>query len=113
MVEARVRDVAKGMLELDGQEIYTGAAITKGSVDQKVMLAIRPEMINLDRPVEGNNTLNGRIENLTFLGSVVRTQVRLAPSLVFFDTFNNPNLTLPKVGEQVQINFPPEACLIL
>jgi putative spermidine/putrescine transport system ATP-binding protein len=81
MVEARVRDVAKGMLELDGQEIYTGAAITKGSVDQKVMLAIRPEMINLDRPVEGNNTLNGRIENLTFLGSVVRTQVRLAPSL--------------------------------
>jgi putative spermidine/putrescine transport system ATP-binding protein len=113
MVEARVRDMAKGLLELDGQEIYTGAAITKGSIDQKVMLAIRPEMINLDRPVEGNNTLNGRIENLTFLGSVVRTQVRLAPSLVFFDTFNNPNLTLPKVGEQVQINFPPEACLIL
>jgi putative spermidine/putrescine transport system ATP-binding protein len=113
MVEARVRDVQQGMLELDGQEVCTGAIVTKGIAGELVMLAIRPEMINLGEPGDGDNSLHGHIENLTFLGSVVRTQVRLKTSLVFFDTFNNPNLTLPKVGEQVQIHFPPEACLIL
>jgi putative spermidine/putrescine transport system ATP-binding protein len=113
MVEAYVRDTAQGILALDEQEVCTGASITKGANGEKVMLAIRPEMISLGQSQNGSNVLHGQIENLTFLGSVVRTQVRLRKSMVFFDTFNNPNLTLPKVGEHVQINFPPEACLIL
>jgi putative spermidine/putrescine transport system ATP-binding protein len=113
MVEAYVRDTVQGILALDEQEVCTGALITKGANGEKVMLAIRPEMISLGQSQNGSNVLHGQIENLTFLGSVVRTQVRLRKSMVFFDTFNNPNLTLPKVGEHVQINFPPEACLIL
>ncbi len=35
------------------------------------------------------------------------------PTIVALDTFNEPHLRLPDVGEAVTVSFPPEACFVL
>ncbi|MGI8588625.1 MAG: TOBE domain-containing protein [Chloroflexia bacterium] len=57
------------------------------------------------------NRLRGRIEEITFLGSIVRIRLRLREVALHFDMFNNPHLSLPRIGETVTITFPREAVL--
>jgi hypothetical protein len=54
-----------------------------------------------------------RIENITFLGSVVRIQILIGETKFNMDTFNNPFLELPKIGEMEQVTCSKEAVLIL
>ena len=35
------------------------------------------------------------------------------PTFVALDTFNEPHLTVPDVGQDVRISFPPEASFVL
>jgi len=113
MVEAHVVDAVKGQLEISGQIIQVPAPITRGNADKAVRLALRPEILHLQATPEDINHINCQIETITFLGSVVRIQVSLGKAQIFFDTFNNPHLSLPKVGEQIQIHFAKEPCLVL
>ena len=57
--------------------------------------------------------LDAVIENITFLGSIVRIQVKVANTEFDMDTFNNPFLELPKIGDQAQITCSREAVLVL
>jgi putative spermidine/putrescine transport system ATP-binding protein len=53
------------------------------------------------------------VENITFLGSIVRVQLHLGESMLYMDTFNNPFLELPKLGDKAEITFSAEAVLVL
>ena len=44
----------------------------------RVTLALRPEGISLGEGREGSNRLRGTIEDINFLGSIVRIRVRLS-----------------------------------
>ncbi len=110
---AEVRDAASGRVAVDGQEIMMARPLDGVSAGQSISLALRPEMISLDGSAAGSNQLKGRIENITFLGSIVRVQVRLEHNTLFLDTFNNPHLSLPNPGQMVKVSFPREACLVL
>jgi putative spermidine/putrescine transport system ATP-binding protein len=48
-----------------------------------------------------------------FLGAVVRLRVRIADTLVSVDRFNERNMTLPRAGDDLIINFPAHACWIM
>ena len=68
----------------------------------------------------GANRLRGTIEDINFLGSIVRLRLRLGDgtaregaTTIALDTFNEPHLTLPPVGGKVTVSFPPEACFVL
>jgi putative spermidine/putrescine transport system ATP-binding protein len=113
VMQAKVKDPAQGLLELDGQVIHAASPISQGGKGEMVSLALRPEIISLEGNGSGQNQLQGKIENITFLGSIVRIQVQLSQNKFFFDTFNNPRLVLPAMGTPVTVYFPPEACLIL
>jgi putative spermidine/putrescine transport system ATP-binding protein len=120
LVNARVIDASAGRLSLDGQEIRASKVTTDSSTDGKVTLALRPEGISLGERGEGSNRLRGTVEDINFLGSIVRIRVRLGdagngetPSIVALDTFNEPHLKVPDVGEDVTISFPPEAAFVL
>jgi putative spermidine/putrescine transport system ATP-binding protein len=85
-----------------------------------VTLALRPEGISLGQGDEGSNRLRGAVEDINFLGSIVRIRVRLGegsdgepPSVIALDTFNEPHLKVPDVGEDVTISFPTEAAFVL
>ena len=113
-LQATVVDTAQGLLRVDGQEIRTAHSLAGKANGEKLALALRPELVSLE---EGNNPeqnrLRGRVENIAFLGSVVRMTVRLHEQSVLLDLFNNPHLALPALGSTVTTTFSTEACLVL
>lgn len=111
VMDAKVMDSAGGMVSVDGQVINASQKITAEN-GKTIKLALRPEILSLLEE-NGKNILAGKVDNITFLGAIVRIQVRLDQNKFFFDLFNKPHLVLPKIGETVMIHFPPEACLFL
>ena len=51
-------------------------------------MALRPEALRLGAGGDDRNTLAGVIEDVSFLGAVVRVRVRLARAAIIVDTFN-------------------------
>jgi putative spermidine/putrescine transport system ATP-binding protein len=114
VINAVVRNAEQGVLEVDGQVIQTRRTIPENE-QKTISLALRPETISLTEHSNGSvaNRLNGQIETVAFLGSIVRIRMKMAQNSLFFDMFNDPHLSLPTPGEQASIFFSPEACLIL
>jgi putative spermidine/putrescine transport system ATP-binding protein len=113
VLPAQVLDAANGRLAIDGQEIHTAQPIADGPKDKPVSIALRPETIVLNGASNGANHLRGTVEDVMFLGAIVRVRVRFREHALHFDMFNNPHLSLPQQGEQVALSFAPEACIIL
>ncbi len=110
---AEVRDAADKRLVVDGQEIKSAHALDGAQVGEKVTVSIRPERISFYGEIQKVNTMNCTVENISFLGSIVRIQVRTGANVFYMDTFNNPFLELPKIGDKIQITFSAEAVLVL
>jgi putative spermidine/putrescine transport system ATP-binding protein len=120
LVTAGVVDAPAGRLSIDGQQVKTSKAVTDAGSDGRVTLAVRPEGIELGEGEPSANRLKGTIEDINFLGSIVRIRVKVGdgvdgttPTVVALDAFNEPHLRLPDVDEAVTISFPPEACFVL
>lgn len=112
-LQARVLEAASGMLEVEGQTIYAAKPLQNVAPGETIGIALRPEMLALNRASESMNRLTGVVEDTTFLGSIVRTRVRLGNSVISFDTFNNPHLELPQRNATIVVAFPREAVLVL
>lgn len=108
---AQVVDAAAGLLRMAGQEVRASRPFT--AAGDAVKLALRPELLSLAPAVNGANRLNGQVETISFLGAIVRIQVRVGEASIHVDTFNNPHLALPAVGDTVTVSFSPEAVLVL
>jgi putative spermidine/putrescine transport system ATP-binding protein len=120
LVTAGVIDAAAGRLSIDGQEVRTSKVVSGAGSDGRVILAVRPEGISLREGVPGANHLRGVVEDIGFLGSIVRIRFKVGdgidgatPTILALDTFNEPHLKVPDVGETVTASFPPEACFVL
>ncbi len=101
---------------VDKQEIQTAQSLDGAQPGENVSVSIRPERISLaglygEDPKA--NVMDCTIENITFLGSIVRIQVRTGENMFYADTFNNPFLELPKIGAKAKITFSKEAVLVL
>ena len=83
---------------------------TKG---QSRALAIRPEAIVFEPPQPGRNSLSAMVEEVNFLGAIVRIRARLEDAVISLDVFNDPNHVLPQRGEAVTLGFSHENLLIL
>jgi putative spermidine/putrescine transport system ATP-binding protein len=114
LIAARVVDAGAGRVSAEGQELRAARPITEAREGGIVTLALRPESIELGEG-GGSNRLRGTVEDVSFLGSIVRTRVRLGDSdtTVSLDTFNDPNLTPPAIDEVVTLSFPPESSLVI
>ncbi|MBI5052729.1 MAG: ABC transporter ATP-binding protein [Chloroflexi bacterium] len=106
-----VADAASGRSTFNGISLNTSqpTSLANGS---SAKLALRPEEMNFGK-VDGKNLLDGKVESITFLGSIVRTRVDIGGFVISVDLFNERKITLPQVGEQVTVNFPAHACWIL
>ncbi len=112
-VLAEVVDRKEGFLRFDGQQVQTADKLDGFRDGEKIMVAIRPERLSFATEGRKANVLKGTIKNITFLGAIVRIQVKLGESVFYMDTFNNPYLTLPKVGDPTEITCSKEAVLVL
>lgn len=100
-------------VRVDGQEIRAAQPVNEGAGNGRVSLALRPELLSLNGHTPAENQLTGLVETISFLGAIVRIQVRLQEHTLFLDEFNNPHLALPNVGDTVVVGFQREACLVL
>lgn len=110
---AEVIDPAKGLISMDGIQFVSADEDLKArKKGEKVRLSIRPERFSFASEVKKDNILDCTIENITFLGSVVRIQVKIGNTKFNMDTFNNPFLELPKIGAKEQVTCSKEAVLV-
>ena len=112
-VEAEVIDPKANILKVDGIQLQAAEGFEGKSVGERVMVAIRPERLSFASEQKKANVIDALIENITFLGSIVRVQVIMGRTRFYMDTFNNPYLELPRIGEQTQITCSREAVLVL
>jgi putative spermidine/putrescine transport system ATP-binding protein len=108
-----VDDPAQGTLQVEGQTIQSAHPLVGVRKGESVLVALRPERLSFAADQRKDNVLKCTVENITFLGSIVRIQLKLGKALFYMDTFNNPYLTLPELGDQAEISFSTEAVLVL
>jgi putative spermidine/putrescine transport system ATP-binding protein len=113
ILKARVLDPASGKIEIDGQEVRAARGVADAGPGDVRSVALRPEAVSLNGAGGDRNRLSGAIEEVSFLGSVVRVRVRFQESAVSLDTFNNPGAPPPKHGDRVTVSFAPEDLLVL
>ncbi|HEX2756734.1 MAG TPA: ABC transporter ATP-binding protein [Candidatus Limnocylindrales bacterium] len=111
LLQANVIEGATARLSIDGQEIR-GARPAAGD-GQRVTVALRPEAVE-QGDGGGSNRLRGTVEDVSFLGSIVRTRVRISGrNTLSFDQFNDPSLAASTIGEEIAVSFSPESTLVL
>jgi putative spermidine/putrescine transport system ATP-binding protein len=108
-----VVDPVNQLLKIDGVQLQAAEGLDGMQKGDKVSIAIRPERFNFIAQERKANIIDCHIENITFLGSVVRIQVSVGSNRFNMDTFNNPFLELPKIGDKAQISCSREAVLVL
>lgn len=111
--EATVLDPKARTLRLEGAQLQAAEGLENAKAGDKVRIAIRPERFNFSSVEKKPNLIDCTIENITFLGSIVRVQVSVGVAKFYMDTFNNPFLELPKIGSKEQITCSREAVLVL
>ena len=112
-ITAVIRDATDKCLTVDSQDIRTAHALDGATPGEPVSISIRPERISMLGEGQKANVMQVTVETINFLGSIVRIQVRSGQNVFYMDTFNNPFLELPKIGDKIQITFSAEAVLVL
>ena len=113
IVDATVVDPEHGKILVDGQEIATAKGVINSRPGDVRSIALRPEAIFLTGAGEGANTMRGEVDDVSFLGAIVRVRVRFAASAVHLDTFNSTVNRPPAPGDKVTVSFMPDDVLVL
>lgn len=113
ILRGKVTDSAAGRVQIDGQEVVTNRGLNGASTGDEVAVALRPEALSIGRANGSSNNLDGVIDEVHFLGSVVRIRVRFSDTAVSLDTFNRPNAAPPERGQPITVNFGREDILVL
>jgi putative spermidine/putrescine transport system ATP-binding protein len=111
--DAEVVDPDKGLVSMNGIHFESAEGTKDRKKGDKVKIAIRPERFSFASEQKKANVVDSTIENITFLGSVVRIQVKIGNTKFNMDTFNNPFLELPKIGSKEEVTCSREAVLVL
>jgi putative spermidine/putrescine transport system ATP-binding protein len=112
-LQATVVDVQAGTVRVGDQVLTSSNPMTGLTAGQSCVLAIRPEALLIEAPQAGKNTFTVVIEDVSFLGAVVRIRTRLGDSALYLDVFNDPNQSLPERGSRVVLGLSYENLLIL
>jgi len=113
ILKGKVLDPKSGRIVVDDQEIFASRGIADAQAGEARSVALRPEAVAIGRNGAGSNQLKGTIEEVAFLGAIVRIRLRLKESAIHFDTFNNPSAPPPERGQPVTVGFSREDILVL
>ena len=113
ILSGKILDPKNGRIAIDGQEIRAVRGVVDAAAGDVRSVALRPEAIVLNGAGGGRNEIRGTIDDVSFLGAVVRIRVRLAENSISLDTFNSATTPPPKPGDQVTLSFAPEDVLML
>lgn len=81
--------------------------------ERKVVAAIRPEFVHMEKPVKGKESWSGRIESMVFMGSTIRYEVRTEDGeLIVVKCPFVSGAYGWNVGSHVNLELPPDAVLL-
>jgi putative spermidine/putrescine transport system ATP-binding protein len=112
VLQGRVTDPARGRIVVDGQEIVAARGLETARAGDVRSIAVRPETVTPGDSADGNR-MTGTVEDVVFLGPIVRIRVRFTEHALSLDTFNNPTLSLPRPGQPLAVTFRHDAVLTL
>ena len=98
-VSGEVLDPASNIIKVEGQPLQTAQDLGELHAGDQVMVAIRPERLSFASDGIKPNLVNCKVENITFLGSIVRIQVSVGESssiwiLSIIHSSNSPDLAM-------------------
>jgi putative spermidine/putrescine transport system ATP-binding protein len=105
LIDGKIVDASVGAVDIDGQRATTRRKLNGAKPGDVLAMALRPEALRLGAGDNDRNTLAGVIEDVSFLGAVVRVRVRLEQAAIIVDTFNSGADDLPARGASVAVNF--------
>lgn len=113
VLEGTLTNVETGSFKLNGTELSLGRSLPKLKAGDSIALALRPEAASLGAVAGKTGQLQGSVQDVNFLGSVIRVRVKVGENVLSLDAFNQPSVTPPKAGDPVMVSFAPEELLVL
>ncbi|TCQ10136.1 putative spermidine/putrescine transport system ATP-binding protein [Rhizobium sp. PP-F2F-G36] len=113
LIDAKVVDPATHRIVIGDQGITLREPLGDAKAGDTISLALRPEAGSIAPDAKGDTALTGTVIATNFLGSVIRTRMKIADSVISFDMFNNPGLKPPAIGETVTLRFTAGDLLIV
>jgi putative spermidine/putrescine transport system ATP-binding protein len=113
LIEAKVVDPATNRIAIGDQSITLREPLGPVKAGDTVSLALRPEAGSIAESAKGDTALTGQVVSSNFLGSVIRTRMKVGDPVISFDMFNAPGLSPPAVGDVVTLRFTASDLLII
>jgi putative spermidine/putrescine transport system ATP-binding protein len=110
-LHGRVADGAAKRVVIDGQTVTVPSLPAGARTGDAVALTIRPEAIAIgdDKGI----VLEGKVEDVSFLGAVIRVRVGLGDNTISLDTFNDQRTPPPARDSRVRLGIAPGDVLML
>ena len=113
-LKAKVADPAKKTVAIDGQLVVIPALPSSASAGQEIALTMRPEAVSLANGHARDIVLDGTVDAVSFLGSVIRLKVKLGiDNFIELDTFNDQRTPPPGHDQKVQVTLAGSDVLVL
>ncbi|KRD52986.1 MULTISPECIES: ABC transporter ATP-binding protein [Sinorhizobium/Ensifer group] len=113
IIEGKVADPASGAVTIGNQQVALKDPIAGMKGGDSISLALRPEAGSIAEGAQGDTALAGEVVSTSFLGSVIRTRLRVGGDVISFDMFNNPGVTPPVSGDNVTLRFAAKDLLVI
>jgi len=111
--DAVVMDATKGLVSWGTAELHLTRGALANSKDDVISLAIRPEGLMLGKQKSPAVTLQALVDDVQFLGSVIRLRAKVEGQPVSLDTFNRNDVPPPAIGSTVDISLHPKDLILL
>ena len=111
--ETRVENALQGVVSIAGVPVTLSEGNLTLRDGASLSIALRPEALQLGRVVGREVVLPATVEEVHFLGSVIRLRADVAGTKVCLDTFNRADTPPPAVGAVVEISLSGRDAIVL
>ncbi len=111
--DVTVVDPGRGHVSLEDQALMLHASPLSAKAGETLSIALRPEALRLGRCDTHEATLPARIEDVHFMGSIIRLRVMMAGVSVSLDTFNRPDMPTPLPGSMIEVSLSGKQAIVL
>ncbi len=112
-LKARVADAGKKTVAIDGQVVTVPRLPANVAAGQDIAITMRPEAVSLANGHARDVVLDGTVEDVNFLGSVIRLRVKLGENAIELDTFNDKTMPPPARDSKVRLTLAGSDILVL
>jgi putative spermidine/putrescine transport system ATP-binding protein len=111
--ETRVEHAGQGVVSIGGVPVTLPEGKLALRDGAALSVALRPEALHLGRAEGREVVLPARVEEVQFLGSVIRLRADVAGTKVSLDTFNRADTPPPAIGAVVEISLSGRDAIVL